>query len=183
MDQYFATLPPKELAQEVAKKEESFVRETSANGLRRRWRKSWRYYYNRYFSDTMSAFTLSGEDIKAIGDEGELASVSVNNYRNPIQHLLVMTTFNRPAMEVRAANSDSKSLTQAILGNNLLDYYMREKRLENNLYTAAEQALVLGSGFVRVEWDVNGGREYGVDLETNQLKNVGDLRFSNPSLY
>src|SRR4051812_32529266 len=123
-DQYFATMEPGELAAEVQKRSDAFKEESSANGLRRRWRKSWRYYYNRYFSDSISTFTLAGDDIKAVGDEGELSALSVNNYRNLIQHLLVMTTSNRPAMEVRASNSDAKSQTQAILGNNLLDYYL-----------------------------------------------------------
>jgi hypothetical protein len=181
MKEYFAILPSSELAGEVEKKVESFTQETLVNGLRNRWRKSWRYYYNKYFNDAMSTFSLSSDDIKLLGDEGELTAMSVNNYRNLIQHLLVMTTSNRPAMEVRASNSDAKSLTQAKLGNALLDYYMREKRLENNLYIAVEQALVLGSGYVRVDWDVAGGREYGVVNGT--MTNEGDLKFSNPSLY
>ncbi len=181
MNEYFASLPPQELAGEVQKRREAFSQETVTNGLRKRWRKSWRYYYNKYFNDSMSTFSISGDDIKALGDEGELSAMSVNNYRNLITHLLVMTTSNRPAMEVRAANSDAKSMTQARLGNALLDYYLREKRLEGNLYMAVEQALVLGSGFVRVDWDVSSGREYGVD--NGQMKNEGDLKFSNPSLY
>jgi hypothetical protein len=182
MNQYFADLPSLELAGEVQRKVESFTQETLTTGLRNRWRKSWRYYYNKYFNDSMSSFTLSSDDIKKLGDEGELTAMSVNNYRNLIQHLLVMTTSNRPAMEVRASNADSKSLTQARLGNSLLDYYLREKRLEGNLYMAVEQSLVLGSGYVRVDWDVNAGREYGVGSD-NQLKHEGDLKFSNPSLY
>lgn len=181
MSTYFANLAPDELASELEKRSDAFDQETLVNGLRNRWRKSWRYYYNKYFNDAISTFSLSGDDIKLLGDEGELTAMSVNNYRNLIQHLLVMTTSNRPAMEVRASNSDAKSLTQALLGNALLDYYLREKRLENNLYTAVEQALVLGSGYVRVDWDVSGGREYGV--VDGQMANEGDLKFSNPSIY
>ncbi len=181
MKDYFANLPSLELAAEVQARRDAFAQETLTNGLRARWRKSWRYYYNKYFNDTMSMFSLSNDDIKMVGDEGELSAMSVNNYRNLIQHLLVMTTSNRPAMEVRASNSDAKSMTQAMLGNALLDYYLREKRLEGNLYMAVEQALVLGAGFVRVDWDVTGGREYGVD--NGQMKNEGDLKFSNPSMY
>lgn len=182
MNQYWAALPSDELAAEVQKKVDAFNNETQSSGIRARWRKSWRYYYNKYFNDSVSSFAMSAVDIQRIGDEGELTALSVNNYRNLLQHLLVMTTQNRPAMEVRASNSDSKSLTQAKLGNSILDYYIREKRLEEILYNAVEQALVLGAGFVRIDWDTNLGNEYAVDEEGNQVRE-GDLRFSNPSVY
>lgn len=181
MDAYFATKPASELAGEVRRRTEAQLQDVSNHALRQRWAKSWQFYYNRQFSNSLSNFTMGSMDLIPLGEQGELVGMSVNLYRNLIQHLLVLTTSNRPAMEVRATNSDSKSLVQARLGNNLLDYYLREKRLEHFLYTAVEQALVFGSGFVRVDWDVNAGREYGV--QNGQVKNEGDLAFSNPSVY
>lgn len=186
--EYFATQSSDVLSAEIHKRVENFSAETLSSGLKARWRKSWRYYYNKYFSDAVGAFTMNSEDIRLLGDEGELTAMSVNNYRNLLQHLLVMTTQNRPAMEVRASNADSKSLVQARLGNAILDYYIREKRLEEVLQMACEQALVLGAGFVRIDWDVSAGEEYTAEIDemgmpTGQKIMQGDLKYSNPSVY
>lgn len=180
---YFAAKPPEELAGELSKKVESFVNETITSGLKARWLKSWRYYYNRYFADNLGSVSVGATDIKMLGEQGELSAVSLNHYRNLIQHILVLTTSIRPAIDVLATNSDSKSQKQAKLGGQLIDYYMREKELEKYFIKACEHALVFGSGYVKVVWDVTAGKEYGVDGETEQLKMEGDLKFSNPSVY
>lgn len=47
-----------------------------------------------------------------------------------------------------------------MLANGLLDYYMREKRLEKYLKRAVEYAIVLGSGYVKMDWDATTGEIY-----------------------
>lgn len=182
-DIYFAAKPPEELAEELSKRVEDFITETISSGLKARWLKSWRYYYNRYFADNMGSVSVGATDIKMVGEQGELSAMSLNHYRNLIQHILVLTTSIRPSIDVMATNGDSKSQKQAKLGNQLMDYYMREKELERFLIKACEHALVFGTGFVKVEWDVSAGKEYGVEADTEKLRMEGDLKFSNPSVY
>ena len=74
-----------------------------------------------------------------------------------------MTTSQRPAFEAKAINDDYKSQTQCILAQGLLDYYMREKRLEKHLKRAVETSLWAGEGYISLEWDASEGREYGAD--------------------
>lgn len=178
---YFASLEPEELARELIERVEKFGSEVENTGIKQKWLKSYRHYHNMPLMTKGHAGQNS--DIRSGGANGEIAEISINDYRNLLQHLLVLTTSNRPSFEVRATNSDSKSLSQARLGNKILDYYLREKRLEQILFVAVEQALVFGRGFVKVEWDVTSGKEYGVDPQNNQMKMDGDLRFSNPSVY
>ena len=61
-----------------------------------------------------------------------------------------MITANRPSMDARAINTDAKSLSQTYLANGILDYYMREKHLEDALKKAVEMAVVMGSGYVKL---------------------------------
>lgn len=179
--QYFAALPSEELALELTSRVETFSNEIESTLIKAKWQKSYRHYHNMpLFGQRVPG---ANSDIRAGGSQGELSEISINDYRNLLQHLLVLTTSNRPAFDVRATNSDSKSLSQARLGNKILDYYLREKRLEQLLFTAVEQALVFGRGFVKVEWDVTSGKEYGVNQETQQVKMDGDLKFSNPSVF
>ena len=115
-------------------------------------KRSWLSYHGVYYEDS-HAVSFGGE-------QGELVNIAINHYRNLAQHMLVMVTSNRPAFQARSTNTDYKSQTQTILANGLLDYYMREKRLEKYLKSAVEHAIVMGSGFIKMEWNSTAGEIY-----------------------
>jgi len=115
-------------------------------------RRSW-YAYHGKFYDLDHSVSFGGES-------GELVNLPVNHYRNIAQHMLTMTTATRPSFQPRSVNTDYKSQVQTTLAHGLLDYYMREKRLENYLKTAVEYAIVFGSGFIKMEWDSTSGKVY-----------------------
>lgn len=112
-------------------------------------RRSWYAYHGAYYTD--------GHEITFSGEQGELASIAINHYRNLARHMLNMVTANRPSFQARCVNTDYKSQSQVYLAHGLLDYYMREKRLEVFLKRAVEYAIVLGSGYVKMEWDSGKG--------------------------
>lgn len=176
-NQYFATLEAEDLGSEIEQRVDLF--KTFRKARERRWLRNANYYNNIHKGEA------SG-DLASAGEQGELVTMSVNHYRNIIQHLIVLITGNRPAFNARASNSDGKSLQQARLANNLLDYYMREKRLESVLKAAVEQSLIFDAGYVKVVWNPDDGREYGVDStdpENPRVVYEGDLSFSNPAAY
>lgn len=105
----------------------------------------------------------------------------VNHFRNIAQHIYVMITATRPVMDARAVNTDYKSMAQTILANGILDYYMREKNLETALKKAAEMAIVLGTGFIKLDWNATAGEAYDFDEESGQFNYEGELEFSNLS--
>ena len=115
-------------------------------------KKSWYSYYGCYYT--------VNHEVSFGGESGELVNLAVNHYRNLAQHILVMVTSSRPSFNCRAVNTDRKSLLQAKLGNGLLDYYMREMRLERLMKKAVEYALVLGSGYIKLEWNSTKGSIY-----------------------
>lgn len=115
-------------------------------------KKSWEAYHGYYFD--------KGHEITFGGEQGELVNLPVNHYRNIARHTLNIVTANRPAFQARATNTDYKSQEQVILANGLLEYYLREKRLERYLIKAVEYAIILGAGYIKMEWDANRGEIY-----------------------
>lgn len=173
-DTYFATLPPEEIGQQLMARVNDFYTYVRTSGMYSRMYRSWRAYYglnSREGGARSDQITFSGE-------QGELSMMKVNHYRNIAQHLLTLTTAQRPAPQPVSTNTDNKSHAQTILASGLLDYYSREKRVERILRTAAEHAIVFSEGFVKCEWDPNEGAEFERDPMTFQSIREGDLRFS-----
>lgn len=176
-NKYFAAQPAEKLASVCLAKSQSFYNTMNANYYLDKLAKMWQFYHGE-FSDN---FTGASHQIGFTGEQGELALLPVNHFRNIAQHILVMITTNRPTMEARAVNSDSKSLAQAYLANDILDYYMREKKLEDAIRRVTEMAIVLGSGFIRLEWNATAGELYDFDPETNEPIRQGELEWSTHS--
>ena len=169
-NQYFAALPTDQVAGELNKRIDQFYRYYYTNGLLAQLRKSYLAYYG-------SNAEKSSWQVNSSGDQGELSVLVSNEYRNLVSHLLVLTTQSRPAMDCIATNSDYDSQVQCILGNSLLEYYLRESKLERRLKDAVETALVLNAGFISVTWDTNLGEEVAVDPVSQKAIRNGDIKY------
>lgn len=175
-EQYFAAKSAKDVSSNLLEKAASFFNLLRANAYLEKLQRMWRAYHGAYDNDL--GF---GHRINFTGEQGEFTQLSVNHFRNIAQHIYVMITSNRPTMEARAINTDYKSLAQTHVANGVLDYYMREKRLEDCLKYATEMAIVLGSGFVKLEWNATSGEAYDVDPDTGEFNYEGEIEFSNLS--
>lgn len=169
MKPYWASVPNEEIADRIMEKVEDYYEYLSLSGRLDLYRRSWAYYYRP---------RLTGAALNPTGEQGELTQFSVNHYRNLLLHLETMTTQQRAAFEPRATNSDVKSQSQVILAESLLDYYMREKKLERNTKQAVKDGLIFGEGFLQVEWDATSGETFG-KTETGAPVYQGDLKFTN----
>ena len=144
-------------------------------------------YMNNYF-DTIQRSYLAyhgmfngseGNKITFGGEQGELTNIDINHYANITQHMHVMITANKPAYIAKASNADNKSVIQSKLASSLLEYYMRDKNLEKYLSKAVEYALVLGSGYIKMEWNATRGKVYDNDVDTGEPIYEGDVEFRN----
>lgn len=171
---YFAADEAKKTAGALLEKAKSFYSSLEQNDYLEKLNKMYRYYHGM-----MNEVGSSGHQINFTGEQGELVSLPVNHFRNIGQHVYNMITANRPSMDARAVNTDYKSLAQTTVANGILDYYMREKHLEDSLRKAVEIAIVLGAGFVRLEWNATAGEVYDYDEESQHFNYEGDLEFSN----
>src|SRR6478609_6166371 len=145
---YFAAKEAKETAAILSGRANDWFETLETSGYLDKIRSTWLAYHGNFYENTSESHTISFG-----GEQGELTQIGVNHFRNIAQHILNMITSTRPMMQARAINTDHKSLIQTNLANGLLDYYMREKRLENYFKTAVEYAIVFGIGYVKMEWN------------------------------
>lgn len=170
-DQYWATLPDDQIANEVESRVEEYHRSVDMNGRAELWRRAYQLYYgmDAEFGLMNSASITYG------GVQGELALLHVNLFRSLIEHLLVLVTGERPSYLARAINSDSQAQAQTELAEGLVRYYMTERGFEDLASTAAENALLFGEGWVYLAWDPYKGDQYAVDPETGGVVKTGDV--------
>jgi hypothetical protein len=173
---YFANKAANETADILLQRAQSFYDLLTTNSYLEKLQSMWRMYHGAYQTDTGM-----GHRISFSGEQDELVNMPVNHFRNLAQHIYVMITSNRPIMEPRAINTDAKSTAQTMLAKGILEYYMREKHLEDALKKAVEMSIVLGSGFIKLEWNATGGKEFDADPETGEVDYEGELEFSNLS--
>lgn len=183
-DKYFAAADAPECVEYLLRKGSIWFDSIHFNSYLEKIKKSWLSYHGVYYED--------GHAVTFGGEGGELVNLPVNHYSNIAQNIVNMITATRPAFQARSVNTDYKSQVQTTLANGLLEFYMREKRLEVYLKKAAEYAVVLGSGFIKMEWNATSGEIYDYieptepfDDEGNEVKPSpiyqGDVEFRNLS--
>lgn len=179
---YFALKPADQLASVMLQKADGWQVFLNSSGYLEKLRNAWKAYYGAYYNDVSN-----GHQIAFSGDQGELVNLPVNHFRNLASNIVNMTTANRPAMNARAMNTDNKSVIQAKLANGILDYYLREKKLERFLKRATELAVVMGAGFIKLEWNATMGAVYDYmdDADGNPDPSMpiyeGDIEFTTYS--
>lgn len=168
---YFAAREGEEKAAALIEKTATFYQRMEKNSYLDKIERMYHYYYGNFNFEQGE-----GHEITFTGEQGELVSLPVNHFRNLARNIFNMIIANRPVLESRAINSDYKSLSQTYLANGILDYYMREKDLEDVVNEAVEMALVLGSSFIKMSWNSMKGEVYEVDDNGEPLLN-GEMEF------
>ena len=153
---YYAADTAEKAVGYLTKKSSNWFNHLYHNRYLEKIRKSWMSYHGAYYADGAG----SGHEISFGGEQGELVNIAVNHYQNIAKHMLVMVTSTRPAFQPKATNTDHKTQVQTYLAHGILEYYMREKRLERYIKRAVEYAIVLGSGFIKMEWNATKGEIY-----------------------
>lgn len=176
---YFAAEPTEEVAQAFYEKVTENADALRSRGYYEMLKKSYRAYYG---IDQHGSFHAASR-LSFEGQQGEFTKIKINEIRNLVQHVLVMTTSDRLAFEPQAANTSSKYLEQVTLARGILEYYLHNKRLESKLVAACEASLVFGEGFVTLEWDPNAGVLHSSDNETGRPVFSGDVVCKNIMCY
>lgn len=171
---YFAEEEATTAARILMEKASGYYEKLESNDYLTTVRNMWRFYHG-FFNGADHEITFTGE-------QGELVDLPVNHFRNLASHMHNIITSNRPVMEARAINTDYKSLAQTHLANGILDYYMREKGVEEAVNKATEMAIVMGTGYVKQEWNATSGEAYEVDETTGDIDFEGEIEFTTPSV-
>jgi hypothetical protein len=165
--EYFANQIPDDLAKDLMGKIDHYYNWLMVSGRLGRYRIAFDSYYGQRDQHRSSHVTAAGE-------KGELSFLMANEYRNLVQHLLVLATQNRPSIECAAVNTDRKSQEQAILGKQLLDYYRKEGGLDRYAKYALEISMIMDLSWVFTEWDVTKGDPLRPDMQ-GQIITDGDV--------
>jgi hypothetical protein len=173
--EYFAAARPEDIGDELSKKVDSYYSYLTSASIVNLWRRSYYAYYGLLSDSSLTGFGLFAVGtIRAGGLLGEIASIKVNHLRNLLQHILVMTTQDRPALKCRSINSDSQNLSNAYLGDGIIDYYMRYAGIEKKYRDAVELALIFGEAHILIDWDEHLGEDYLAVPGQRPIK-TGDL--------
>ncbi|MBK7497376.1 MAG: hypothetical protein IPI28_18975 [Candidatus Omnitrophica bacterium] len=158
---YFASLPDNEICEAMMEKVDAYYTFLQRSGLMQLWKNSYKAYYNSEI--------VSGE-ITASGAQNEYRNLNVNHLRSVLTNLKSMIAQQMIVFDAKATNTDVKSAEQTILANSLLDYYIKEKELPENVDDALESAIVISEGWLCSTWNVQGG-----DLRIQQRNRSPDL--------
>jgi hypothetical protein len=167
--EYFAALPGDQLAAELESRIEAYYNWVLTSGRLSRWRIAYDTYYGQRGGHNASFVTPAGK-------QGELSFLMADEYRNLVQHLLVLAFQSRTSLETVSTNTDSTSKSQTYVAKGLVEYYRRDGLVDQNIYEATEISLIMDSGWVFNEWDTMLGQEVAGDPETGQVVRQGDLK-------
>lgn len=170
---YFAARDSKEKAAALMQKTDSFYNRVRTNGYLDKISNMYHYYYGNFNFDSDGG----NHEISFGGEQGELVKLPVNHFRNLARNIYNMIIANRPVLEAQAVNSDYKSLSQTYLAKGIVDYYMREKGLEEAINDSVEMALILGSSFIKMSWNSMKGEIYEMGDNEEPILN-GEMEFN-----
>jgi len=165
-DIYFGADEAEKLVAYLIKRSDLWFQTMVSTAYLDKVQRSWQYYYGNYYSYNHT--TSFG------GESGELVNLPINHYGNIGQNMLTMVTATRPSFQARAINTDLKSQIQTNLANGLLEYYMRDKKLEKDLKDVVEYAIVLGTGYLKMEWNATSGKVYDM-VEPTFRKTIDEM--------
>lgn len=169
-DVYWATLPPKDLVRECKQRVTDYVTFLQISGRLERWQRNYANYYG-----SSTATPASSNKLSTAGYNGEYTTMKVNDYRNLLTHLVVLTTQGRPALKCKAANTDVQSRTDTIIGDTLLEYALSTEHAETDLKRCVELALLYDEAELLQLWDQNIGDDWMEDPETGEMLHIGDI--------
>ncbi len=153
---------------DLNKKIEDYFKTLYELGHTRKIQASYHYYYGQ---GNRASF------LHTSGSQGQNTDAVVNDMGSLVRHIVTLVTANRPSFDCRATNTDYDSQAQTILGESILEYYLREKNVEKHLKKAANYAVKYSEGFIGLDWDVTMGSIVAAD-EMGQPVNEGDIRYS-----
>ena len=167
--QYFATLEENKIGDEIIAKKDEYYKYLETSGQFTLLRNIFETYYRP---------GLDYGEVRVSGDQGQFLNICVNHFRNIIQHQISFITSQRPHFEPKAINTDTKSMLQAQLASNVLEYYNRIKKMERYTRIAVENAVMYGESFVCSTWNPTKG-EFIAENEEGDNVFEGDIEFSN----
>ncbi len=120
------------------------------------------YLYRAIYDMYYRARTTRGQ-LYISGINGQYLNLDTADFRNLIQHLKSLATKSRSAFIPISTNTDYKSESQTRVARGILEYYLKDKKLDRLIDLATEYAIMYADSFIVLDWDVNKGRTVMMD--------------------
>jgi hypothetical protein len=166
---YFASEESNKIGSRLIEIARQYFQYVTMSGTYSRMMASHYNYYGRSANGSVSS-----HDITPGGKAKNIKMLKVNHIRNMGQHLLQLTTSQKPSPQPVSTNSDAQSQKEVTIAKGILEYYEREKRVAQVLRRAAECAIVYSEGFIKSEWDTSLGDISGTQ-EDGSPQTTGDV--------
>lgn len=149
-----------EILNELLAKIQSYDDYLESSGIVSKLRDS----YNTYYGDTK------------IRDVDGQQALRINHFASLVRSLNALVTSQKISWQAVASNTDVTSQQACILSNALLEFYLRDRRLDKEFKNAALMASFLMESWMSVEWNTQLGSIIAVD-EAGAPVQEGDLEF------
>jgi hypothetical protein len=113
------------------------------------------------------------------GDQGELAVIRVNHFRNLVMNKVAMISNAKFERRPRAQSDDYDAVHATELCGYALDHYRQSGGLEQLRIQRIECGLLLGEGLTWYGWNPSRGRPYAINPLTKRMEYTGDIEASN----
>lgn len=161
-DEYFATLKGQDFLDAVTNKVNWYRDFCGTSGKAAIWGTSVGAYFG-ISNDGKSSWQVTPQ-----GEAGELVGFKVNDYAGLLRTELQLAIQNRPAGIAKAINTDIKTLRNARIGTQLVEYYLSDPahNFESDFVEAMRYVLSSDEGFVVQDWDTALGEEVRPEVTT-----------------
>lgn len=174
LSDYFALKVGSEFVEECFKRMDDYRSHLERSGRLSTWK---RVYKNYYLGGMENARLRQG------GDKNQFIMAQVNHFANILGHMLNNVAQSRPNLKARAQNADFQSLAQTRVGDQVLEYFLGEKDLEDRAKDCAEMSLLFGEAELMEIWDATAGEDVAADVDpmtgepTGSTEKQGDVVF------
>ncbi len=168
--EYFATLKGQEFLDAVTDKLNTYRDTCKSNGQLARWQLSLGSYYG------ISPEGKNSWRVSPQGEYGELIGFKVNDYASLLRQELQIAVQNRPAGIAKAINSDIKTLRDARIGSQFVEYFLSDPthNFEEDYVEQMRLVLSVSEGFCVQDWETEQGLPTRPD-ENGKVLKTGDL--------
>ena len=174
-DKYWASEPFEMLGGVLGDKINKYYQHIQLTGRITTWQNVNYHYHHTYYN---------GADLRQAGDNGEFELLTINHFKNILHHMINMVSGEDISYSPRTTNTDSKSQKQALLSQNILEYYISERKVDRKLRIVDKYALLYGEGYIELVWDASLGEvaDYDVtddgDYDKDKPIKEGDITFA-----
>ncbi len=140
----WATTTGDELIKELQAKIEDYDKHLQTSGIMTELRDS----YASFYGDSK---------VRDAGQQGELKAIRINHYASLIRNLVSLVCNNKPAWQPISSNTDSESQASSILASGLLDFYMKDRRLDRTFRSGCLTACFLREAWISSTWNTQLG--------------------------